>query len=122
LMDAIFLDVLDEDVRRLKSLNPLIAKLPPEERGGLRPVDIRVLRPSQDLGQLASQYEPRLPPAFRYLTRSLGTKETDTSDFLSMLMFQPDYLQKLIEIGEEDAEARLPAIRELVGESPSAAR
>ncbi|HSK75791.1 MAG TPA: patatin-like phospholipase family protein [Thermoanaerobaculia bacterium] len=121
LMDAIFLDVLDEDVRRLKSLNPLIAKLPPEERGGLRPVDIRVLRPSRDLGQLASQYEPRLPPAFRYLTRSLGTKETDTSDFLSMLMFQPDYLQKLIEIGEEDAAAQLPDIRELVGESPSAA-
>lgn len=122
LLDAVFLDVLDEDVRRLKSLNPLIAKLPPEERNGLRPVDIRVLRPSRDLGQLAAQYEPRLPPAFRYLTRSLGTKETDSSDFLSMLMFQPDYLQKLIEIGEEDAEARLPAIRELVGESPSAAR
>ena len=120
MLDAVFLDVLDEDVRRLKSLNPLIAKLPPEERNGLRPVDIRVLRPSRDLGQLASQYEPRLPPAFRYLTRSLGTKETDSSDFLSMLMFQPDYLQKLIEIGEEDAEARLPAIRDLVGESPSA--
>lgn len=122
MLDAVFLDVLDEDVRRLKSLNSLIAKLPPEERNSLRPVDIRVLRPSRDLGQLASQYEPRLPPAFRYLTRSLGTKETDSSDFLSMLMFQPDYLQKLIEIGEEDAEARLPAIRELVGESPSAVR
>jgi NTE family protein len=122
LMDAIFLDVLDEDVRRLKSLNPLIAKLPPEERGDLRPVDIQILRPSRDLGKLASQYEPRLPPAFRYLTRSLGTKETETSDFLSMLMFQGDYLQKLMEIGEEDAEARLPRIRELVGESPSAVR
>lgn len=120
LMDAIFLDVLDEDVRRLKSLNPLIAKLPPEEWGGLRPVDIRVLRPSRDLGRLASQYEPRLPPAFRYLTRSLGTKETEASDFLSMLMFQPDYLQKLLETGEEDAEARLPEIRELVGDSPTA--
>jgi NTE family protein len=122
LMDAIFLDVLDEDVRRLKSLNTLIAKLPPEERGNLRPVDIQVLRPSRDLGKLASHYEPRLPPAFRYLTRSLGTKETETSDFLSMLMFQGDYLQKLMEIGEEDAEARLPEIRELVGESPEAVR
>ena len=84
-------------------------------------MDIRVLRPSRDLGKLASHYEPRLPSGFRYLTRSLGTKETETSDFLSMLMFQPDYLQKLMEIGEEDAEARLPEIRELVGESPAAA-
>lgn len=115
LMDSVFLDVLDEDVRRLKSLNPLIAKLPPEERGGLRPVDIRVLRPSRNLAKLASEYEPRLPPAFRYLTRSLGTRETEGSDFLSMVMFQEDYLARLIEIGEEDAAARLPEVRELVG-------
>jgi NTE family protein len=117
LMDAIFLDVLDEDVRRLESMNHLVARLPPEERDGWRVVDIRVLRPSRNLARLSSEYEPRLPPAFRYLTRSLGTRETEGSDFLSMLMFQPDYLQKLIEIGEEDAAARLPEIRELVGEA-----
>ncbi|HEY0510662.1 MAG TPA: patatin-like phospholipase family protein [Thermoanaerobaculia bacterium] len=113
LMDSIFLDVLDEDVRRLESLNRLLEKLPPEERGGLRDVGIRVLRPSRDLGQLAAAYEPRLPSSFRYLVRSLGTRETETSDFLSMLMFQPDYLQRLIELGEEDAEAKLGKIREL---------
>jgi NTE family protein len=115
LMDAIFLDVMDEDVRRLESMNPLIARLPVEEREGRRPVDIQVLRPSRNLAKIASEYEPRLPQAFRYLTRSLGTRETEGSDFLSMLMFQPDYLEKLIEIGEEDAAARLPEIRALVG-------
>jgi NTE family protein len=115
LMDSIFLDVLDEDVRRLESLNRLLAKLPPEERGGLRDVAIRVLRPSRDLGQLAASYEPRLPNSFRYLVRSLGTRDTQTSDFLSMLMFQPDYAQRLIELGEEDAEARVDEIRELMG-------
>jgi NTE family protein len=114
LMDSIFLDVLDEDVRRLEGFNRLLAKIAPEERGTLRHVAIRVLRPSRDLGQLASEYEPRLPSGFRYLVRSLGTRETETSDFLSMLMFQPDYLQRLIELGEEDAEARLEEIRELV--------
>jgi NTE family protein len=114
LMDSIFLDVLDEDVRRLEALNRLLAKLPPEERGSLRDVAIRVLRPSRDLGELAAEYEPRLPTGFRYLVRSLGTRETETSDLLSMLMFQPDYLQRLIELGEEDAEARLEEIRELV--------
>jgi NTE family protein len=115
LMDSIFLDVLDEDVRRLESLNRLLAMLPPEERQALRHIEIRVLRPSQDLGELASAYEPELPSGFRYLVRSLGTRETDTSDFLSMLMFQPDFLLRLIELGEEDAEARLDEIGELVG-------
>lgn len=114
LVDAIFLDVLDEDVRRLQSLNHYLDKLPPEERGGLRHVDIRILRPSQDLGELAAQYEPRLPTGFRYLVNSLGTRETNTSDFLSMVMFQPDYLQRLIEIGEADAESRVDEVRELV--------
>jgi NTE family protein len=114
LLNAVFLDVLDEDVRRLKSLNPLIEKLPPEDRNGMRPVAIKVLRPSEDLGKLAAAYEPQLPEAFRLLTRSLGTKETTTPDFLSYLMFQPDYLERLIHMGEADAEARLPELRELL--------
>ena len=118
LVDAVFLDVLDEDVRRLQSLNSFLAKLPPEERGGLRHVDTRILRPSLDLGELAAQYEPRLPAGFRYLVNSLGTRETNTSDFLSMVMFQPDYLERLIEIGEADAESRVEEVRELVDPHP----
>lgn len=117
LLDSIFLDVLDEDVRRLKSLNPLIEKLPPEDRNGMRPVDIRVLRPSEDLGKLSAAYEPQLPEAFRLLTRSLGTKQTTTPDVLSYLMFQPNYLEHLIRMGEADAEAHLPALRDLLEES-----
>ncbi|HEV2851687.1 MAG TPA: patatin-like phospholipase family protein [Thermoanaerobaculia bacterium] len=119
LVDAVFLDVLDEDVRRLQSLNSFLAKLPPEERGGLRNVDTRIIRPSQDLGELAAKYEPRLPTGFRYLVNSLGTRETNTSDFLSMVMFQPDYLTRLIEIGEADGEARVEEVRELVEGAPS---
>ncbi|HEX6902727.1 MAG TPA: patatin-like phospholipase family protein [Thermoanaerobaculia bacterium] len=120
LMDAIFLDVLDEDVRRMMSINELLEKLPPEARGNLRKVDVRILRPSQNLARLASEYEPRLPAGFRYLVRSLGTRETNTSDFLSMVMFQPDYAHRLIEIGEADAEAWLEEIREMV-EAPATA-
>ena len=118
LVDAIFLDILDEDVRRLEGINRLLEKLPPEEHGNLRKVDIRILRPSQNLARLASEYEPRLPAGFRYLVRSLGTRETNTSGFLSMVMFQPDYAQRLIEIGEADGEAWLEDIREMV-EAPA---
>lgn len=118
LLDAIFLDVLDEDVRRLESMNELIEKIPPENRGGYRPVDILVVRPSVNLGKLAVAYEPRLPDTFRLLARSLGSQEATTSDFLSMLMFQPDYLERLMEIGEADAEAQIEGIRRLM-EGPS---
>jgi NTE family protein len=121
LLDSIFLDVLDEDVRRLEGMNKVISKLPPEERGDYRTVEILVIRPSVDLGKLAVDYEPRLPDTFRLLARSLGTGEGTTSDFLSMLMFQPDYLECLLAIGEADATARLEEIGRLLGKpSPPA--
>ncbi len=113
LLNAIFLDVLDQDVQRLQRLNRLLRKLPPEERDGLRPVDIVVMRPSQDLGKLSAQFEPRLPGSFRYMTRNLGTRETESPDSLSLLMFQEDYVRRLIEVGERDAEARLDEIQAL---------
>jgi NTE family protein len=61
-----------------------------------------VLRPSRDLGRLAGDYEPRLPRVFRFLTRGLGTRKTASPDILSLVMFQQDYLRRLIELGEED--------------------
>lgn len=106
LLNAVFLDLIDQDVLRLQRLNSLLAKLPEEKRDGLRIIDLLMLRPSEDLGRLAREFEPRLPGAFRTLTRGLGTREASSPDALSMLMFQSDYLERLIEIGERDAEAR----------------
>jgi NTE family protein len=110
LMDAIFLDVMDEDTLRLQRSNEFLLDLPPELRRGYRPIDFAVIRPSQDIGKLAAEYEPQLPRPFRFLTRSLGTRETSNADFMSLFMFVPEYLQRLIEIGEADADARIADI------------
>jgi NTE family protein len=106
LYNAIFLDLIDQDVLRLERMNWVLRKLPPEERGGMRVVNILVLRPSRDLGKLSREYEPLLPGFFRFMTRGLGTRETASPDILSLLMFQEDYLSRLIELGEADAEER----------------
>lgn len=115
LMSAIFLDVMDEDALRLQRSNSILANLPSGQRQGHRVVDLVVLRPSRDLAKLVRMYEPRLPGGFRFLTRSLGTRDTTSPDVLSLLMFQPDYLQQLIRIGEADAEARIAEIAALIG-------
>jgi len=104
--NAIFLDVFDNDALRLERVNTLINRLSEERRDGLVPVKLLLLRPSEDLGNLASQYEPQLPGPFRFMTRGWGTKEYRSSDMLSLVMFQPDYIQHLIQMGERDAEAR----------------
>lgn len=114
MMDAVFLDAMDEDTGRLQRSNDFLRDLPAELRHGYRMIDLTVIRPSQDLGKLAAEYEPQLPRAFRFLTRSLGTRETSNADFMSLFMFVPEYLQRLIAIGEADAEAKLDAITRVV--------
>jgi NTE family protein len=110
LYNAVFLDLIDEDILRLRKVNHLLKQMKPEEREKMRIVDILVLRPSRDLGKLAGEFEPRLPPLFRYLTRGLGTRQTASPDIISLILFQVDYLKRLIEIGEEDATAQGDAI------------
>jgi NTE family protein len=110
LLNSVFLDLLDHDAMHLERLNRLLEKLPEEEREGMRPVRLLIQRPSRDLAALANRYEPRLPSAFRFLTRGLGTRETRSPDFLSLVMFQPDYLRALMEVGEADAQANTEAI------------
>ncbi len=114
LLNAVFLDQLDQDANRVELVNGLLARIPAAERGAFRHIDLVLLRPSEDLGQLASRFEPRLPRAFRFMTRGLGTRDTTSPDLLSLLMFQPDYIRALIEVGEKDAEMRHAEIADLV--------
>ena len=110
LMNSVFLDTLDYAVFQLQRLNRLIGEVPVEKREGLEPVRLLTLRPSADLGRLATQFEAHLPRPLRFFARGLGTKETRSSDFLSLILFHPDYLSALIEMGEKDAEARADEI------------
>ena len=119
LLNAVFLDQLDQDANRMELVNGLLARMPESERGSLRLVDFVLLRPSEDLGQLAGRFEPRLPKAFRFMTRGLGTRDTKSPDLLSLLMFQPDYIRALIQVGERDAEARHGEIADLLVRSPT---
>jgi len=118
LFNAVFLDLFDADALQMERVNGVLDSLPPERREALRNIQLVVVRPSRDLGKLANEYEARLPGAFRFMTRGLGTRETRSNDLLSLLMFQPDYLTRLIELGEADAEARSKEIDALIAPTP----
>ncbi|HKO56784.1 MAG TPA: patatin-like phospholipase family protein, partial [Thermoanaerobaculia bacterium] len=115
LVNAVFLDVIDEDVARMERMNEMLRKLEPRERNGFKAIDLCVLRPSQDLGRLASEYERYLPRNIKMVTRALGAKETESPDFVSLLMFEPNYLSRLIEIGEHDIDSRLDELSAFFG-------
>jgi NTE family protein len=116
LVNAIFLDAIDEDVTRMERMNEMIRKLPYADRDGLKPIELLVLRPSVDLGKLSANYEHLLPRKLKLLGRALGSKETESPDFVSLLLFEPSYTRRIIEVGEMDVEARLPEIEEFLGE------
>ena len=106
MLNAVFLDLLDYDAIQMKRINALVEKLPEAERGGMRHVDVMVLRPKKDLGMLARQHEIELPKSFRFFERGLDNESEPSSDALSMVMFEPEYLGLLIRLGEEDAAER----------------
>ncbi|MFB6240571.1 MAG: patatin-like phospholipase family protein, partial [Gemmatimonadota bacterium] len=117
LANSSFLDTLETDARWLRRVNRLVSRLPEEERGRepLHEVDLLVLRPSRDLGRLAAEYEQELPRTLRFLSRGLGTRESESPDLVSYLLFERGYLRRLIELGERDAERQWPRIASFLG-------
>ena len=103
LMDAVFLDTLEQDGLLLERINQLVLQLPEHKRMGLRPITFLMIRPSVDLGKLAGEYEPHLTGVLRLLARALGSSDTTSPDWLSLLLFVPEYTRRLIEIGHRDA-------------------
>jgi NTE family protein len=118
LLNAVFLDLVDQDAVRLERLNDVLEKLPLDERQGMRIVRFMQVRPSVDLGRLAAEYEHTLPRTFRFMTRGLGTREQASPDMLALLLFQPEYLGRLIDLGEEDAERMAPDLEAFFEDRP----
>lgn len=116
LLNASFLDALDNDLERLERINRTIAAIPEPERDKLadplRFVPSLALRPSQDLGRLAADQYTRFPAMLRHLLRGIGATGDTGWDLLSYLAFQPAYVKKLIELGAHDTFARRDEILE----------
>lgn len=138
LLDALLLDRVENDLANLRLVNAALAELQRLDPsllghetvaaaleaagGGLRPVSDLFIRPSQDLGQLAADVLQR--PAVRarlsgpagYFLRRLGEAAGggDPSDLLSYLLFESEYEEDLIALGERDARARGAELEEFL--------
>jgi NTE family protein len=110
LLNAVFLDSLDNDLERLERINRTLSVLPPSSYyrliDPLRRIPVLALRPSQDLGRLAQDQYRRFPLMLRYLLRGIGATDITGWDMVSYLAFQPEYVAKLMKLGYEDTFAR----------------
>jgi NTE family protein len=114
MLDAVFLDVLDQDALHLQRLNHLLAGHPRQNLDGLSKVELLLVRPTVDIAALAAAHERDLPRAFRFATRGLGTRDTAQSDLLATVMFSHGYVGQLMAIGARDAESRSEEIAAFV--------
>ncbi len=108
ILHGVFIDALEDDAERLQRINRTLQALPAgaEPHDRLRPIEILLLRPSQDLGKLSAGLVDALPRPLRLLARGLGASRTTTPDFLSYLLFERPYIERLMELGFEDARAQ----------------
>jgi NTE family protein len=120
LLNALFLDTLDADAERMARINQTLALMSAAQLAnhpqGLRRVPLMVVRPSQDLGQLAAEEFHRLPRVLRYLLRGIGASERTGWDLLSYLSFDGGYTRPLLALGYRDGVAQANAIVRFLGE------
>lgn len=115
LLESVFMDMLDADAQAMRMMNQLVIDHPRALERGLRPVELLLIRPSCDLSALANRFERELPPVFRFVTRGLGTRETRRADLLATVLFQPRYIARMMEIGEQDGDRRREEIAAFLG-------
>lgn len=110
LLNSIFLDRLDQDAAGLERINELIRHVPKAQRKGLREIDMTVIRPSVDLGVMSGEYQHELGGILNLIARGLGSSDTRSPDWLSMILFEPAYMQRLIEVGYQDGKTHHDAL------------
>lgn len=109
MLNAAFLDALDLDVERMQRINETAASLAQDglaHPSGLRNIPLLVIRPSQDLGTLASEEFNHFSNMLRYLLKGIGASMQKGWDLLSYIAFDQAYTRHLMELGEADATAR----------------
>lgn len=123
LLDVIFMDSIYADLERLQRINDTLSRLPPAAAQpiGLKPIEARVIVPSEDIREIARRHRRAFPRNVRLLLRALGAMHQSGSQLLSYLLFEGAYCRELMELGRRDAHARADELLEFLGAARSAA-
>jgi NTE family protein len=115
MLNALLMDAIDYDMERLTRINSTLEHVPVGTRTelNLRKVEHLWIRPSEDIGFLASGQFKKLPGIMRYLMSGLGSSK-ESSELTSYLLFDPDYCGKLVDLGYRDGMAMQDEIRQFL--------
>lgn len=118
-MASVFHDTLQADVEQAQRVSQTLAQLPQGLAAALpyHPVRVLALQPSFSLDELTHKHIASLPAATRNTLIGLGALDTgrgaagSAASLASYLMFEPPFVNALMELGEHDAWRRQADIK-----------
>ena len=122
-MASVFHDTLQADVEQVQRVSQTLQQLPPELAAALpyRPVNVLALQPTVSLDELARKHVRALPRTTRNTLTGLGVLDIrrgaagSAAALASYLLFEPDFVNALIELGEADAWRRRDELQAFFG-------
>ena len=117
IMGSIFLDSLEVDLERLRSINNTLRIIPEEKLKNheLRPIESMVISPSVEINKIAEKHAHTLPRTMRTFSRAIGAMRRDGSALLSYILFEEPFCRELIELGYEDTVPKRAQILRFIG-------
>ena len=77
----------------------------------MRTLDTLTIQPSESLSNIALEYQHELPKSMRWFLRRTGNMQGSAANSaLSYILFEPGYIQHLIELGFKDTLAQTETI------------
>jgi NTE family protein len=107
-MASVFHDTLQADVEQTNRVTKTIQNLPRNTADDLpfKSIDVMLIQPTQSLDALAQAHLGSLPVSTRRALAGLGVLRGGGGTLASYLLFEPDFVQALIAMGESDAYAK----------------
>jgi NTE family protein len=107
-MASVFHDTLQADVEQIERVNAAVAGLPPSVRNELpfKQVQVLSLQPSASLDALAQAHVHELPGDLHRVLEGLGALSGGGAALSSYLLFEPGFVQALMQLGASDVLAR----------------
>lgn len=115
-MASVFHDTLQADVEQTQRVTQTINRLPREAAAAMpyKAIDVLAVAPTRSLDELALQFTHELPSAIRDALTALGVLRGSGGTLASYLLFEPGFVQSLIQMGENDALALREELLEMV--------
>ncbi len=100
-LNSAFVDTMDHDTRILRGYNKLLERCNHPADVDMRYIELLDIAPSVNLNTIAAEHFEDFPRSLKLLIR-----DTHSNSLVSLLMFEPAFCQRIMELGLNDALAR----------------